>query len=62
MLLWLVLVLSWVASRARAIACLRRLRHGHQAIIEDLNAKSLLRVRARHPRLQACLKLFSKRT
>lgn len=62
MLLWLVLVLSWVASRARAIACLRRLRHGHQAIIEDLNAKSILRVRARHPRLQACLKLFSKRT
>ncbi len=62
MLLWLVLVLSWVASKARAIACLKSLRHGHQAIIEDLNAKNLLRVRARHPHLQACIKLFSKRT
>lgn len=61
MIFWMLLVLSWVASLGRARACLKSLRVGHQAIIEDLNSKNLLRVRARHPHLQACLKLFSNR-
>ncbi len=61
MLFWLLLVLSWAASKGRALQCLRSLRHGHQTIIDELNAAQLLRVRAHHPHLQACLRLFSRR-
>lgn len=59
MLFWLLLVLSWVATRSRARECLHMLRQGHQQIIEDLHAQRLLRVHAHHPHLAACLRLFS---
>ena len=60
MLFWLLLVLGWAASTNRALGSLQSLRQGHQKIIEDLKAHHLLRIRARHPHLQACLRLFSK--
>ena len=59
MTFWMTLVLSWVGSAGRARECLRVLRVGHQGIIEELNAGQLLKVRADHPHLRACLKLFS---
>ena len=62
MMLWMTVVLSWAGSSRRARECLGVLRAGHQCIIEELNAGQLLKVRADHPHLRSCLKLFSLRS
>lgn len=60
MLLWLLVVLSWVASRSRAKDCLTGLREGHKVLIDELSEQQRLRARLRHPHLQACLRLFPR--
>ncbi len=62
MLLWLLLVLSWVASQSRAVDCLDQLRQGHRVIVDELNDQHLLQARLHHPPLHACLRLFSLRS